>query len=298
MKTIPRIGMAVLLLMLAYSCKKALDEKSEEIATTESASADVISSSAAVEKKDSNRKFVRTADLQFKVRNVAKSTYSIENVTNKFGGFVTYTNLQSHINEKDETRVSQDSILETTKYTVENDITIRVPNTKLDTLIKSIAKEIDFLDSRVIKADDVTLQLLANKMAQKRSTSTENRIEKAIDEKGKKLNNVIDAEENLATKKEQNDNAKLSNLTLNDQINFSTVSIKLYQREAIKHELYASEKSINKYRPHLGLQIWDSLKSGWYMLESIIAFIVQLWALILIGFLGYIVYKKVNRKQQ
>ncbi|MCG2611625.1 DUF4349 domain-containing protein [Flavobacterium sp. SM15] len=297
MKTIPRIGMAALLLVLAYSCKEASESKAEEIVTSESA-ADAVSSSAAVEKKDSNRKFVRTADLQFKVKNVAKSTYSIENVTAKFGGFVTYTNLQSHINEKEETRVSQDSILETTKYTVENDITIRVPNTKLDTLIKSIAKEIDFLDSRVIKADDVSLQLQANKMAQKRSSSTENRIEKAIDEKGKKLNNVIDAEENLAAKKEQNDNAKLNNLSLNDQVNFSTVSIKLYQREAIKHELYASEKSINKYRPHLGLQIWDSLKTGWYMLESIIAFVVQLWALILIGALGYIGYKKLNRKQQ
>lgn len=297
MKTIPRIGMAALLLMLAYSCKQSYDEKSEEAASAESMS-DVVSSSAAVEKKDNDRKFVRTADIQFKVKNVAKSTYSIENATNKFGGFVAYTNLQSHINDKEETRVSQDSILETTKYTVENDISIRVPNTKLDTLIKTIAKEIDFLDSRVIKADDVTLQVLANKMAQKRSASTENRIEKAIDDKGKKLNNVIDAEENLAAKKEQNDNAKLSNLSLNDQVNFSTVSIKLYQREAIKNELYASEKSINKYRPHLGLQIWDGLKTGWYMLESIIAFIVQLWALILIGVLGYIGYKKLSKKQQ
>lgn len=297
MKTIPRIGLAILLLSLAYACKEAHESKAEEAVSMES-TADVVSSSAAVEKKDSNQKFVRTADLQFKVKNVAKSTYSIENVTTKFGGFVTYTNLQSHVNEKEETRVSQDSILETTKFTVENDIMIRVPNTKLDTLLKSIAREIDFLDSRVIKADDVTLQLLANKMAQKRSASTENRIEKAIDEKGKKLNNVIDAEENLAAKKEQNDNVKLSNLSLNDQVNFSTVSIKLYQREAIKHELYASEKSINKYRPHLGLQIWDSLKTGWYMLESIIAFIVQLWALILIGALAFIGYKKVYKKQQ
>ncbi|MGX7666345.1 DUF4349 domain-containing protein [Flavobacterium pedocola] len=303
MKTIPRIGLAILLLGLAYSCKEASESKAEEVATTESLSemsdstAAVMSSSAAVEKKNSDRKFVRTADLQFKVKNVAKSTYKIEDVTNRMGGFVTYTNLQSQINDKEETRVSQDSILETVRYTVENEITIRVPNTKLDTLLKSIASEVDFLDSRVIKADDVTLQLLANKMAQKRSSSTENRIEKAINEKGKKLNNVIDAEENLAAKKEQNDTAKLNNLSLNDQINFSTVSIKLYEREAIKHELYASEKSINKYRPHLGLQIWESMKTGWYMLESVIAFVVQLWALILIAVLGYIGYKKLTKKR-
>ena len=163
MKTIPKVGLAILILGIAYSCKQA--EESENATSTAdyataTDSASVISSSAVVQPNNNNRKFVRTADIKFKVKNVAKSTYAIENVTNKFGGFVTYTNLESHINHKEETRVSQDSILETTKFTVDNNITIRVPNTKLDTVIKSIAKEIDFLDSRLIKADDVTLQML------------------------------------------------------------------------------------------------------------------------------------------
>ena len=78
------------------------------------------------------------ADIKFKVKNVPKSTYAIEDATTKFGGFVTYTNLQSTISEKNETKVSQDSTLETTKYIVENNITIRVPNTRLDTVIKTI----------------------------------------------------------------------------------------------------------------------------------------------------------------
>ena len=107
-----------------------------------------ISSSAAVVDKNSTRKFIRTADVKFKVKNVAKSTYAIEDATSKFGGFVTYTNLQSTINEEDKTKVSQDSTLVTTKYKVENNITIRVPNTKLDTVIKTIAKQIHFLDYR------------------------------------------------------------------------------------------------------------------------------------------------------
>lgn len=299
MKTIPKVGLAILILGIAYSCKQA--EKSENATSTAdyataTDSVSVISSSAAVQPKNSNRKFVRTADIKFKVKNVAKSTYAIENVTNKFGGFVTYTNLESHINHKEETRVSQDSILETTKFTVDNNITIRVPNTKLDTVIKSIAKEIDFLDSRLIKTDDVTLQMLSNKLAQKRSESTEKRIANSIDSKGKKLNQVMEAEETLDTKKEANDNKTIENLSLNDQVNFSTLTINLYQRESIKHELYPSEKSINNYRPNLGLQIWDSLKTGWFMLESIIAFIVQLWAIFLIGYLVWISYEKFLKK--
>lgn len=260
--------------------------------TAETVSPEVVSSSAAVEKKDSDRKFIRTADIKFKVKNVAKSTYAIEDATTKFGGFVVYTNLQSEISERNETKVSKDSILETIKYQVKNDITIRVPNTKLDTVIKTIAKQIDFLDFRVIKADDVSLQFLANQMEQSRSVSNEKRLEKAIDTKGKKLNSVLDAEQTLADKKEQNDSSKLKNLSLKDQVNFSTLTLQIYQNEAIKHEMLASEESIDAYRPHIGLQLWDSLKTGWYFLENIIAFIVSLWGFILILFGGYFIYKK------
>jgi Domain of unknown function (DUF4349) len=299
MKKNTKIVLALLTLGIAISCKQATDEEGDAVMDMSAVATDstsVISSSAAVQPKNSNRKFVRTADIKFKVKNVAKSTYAIENATNKFGGFVTYTNLESHINDKSETRVSQDSILETIKYTVDNNITIRVPNTKLDTVIKTIAKEINFLDSRLIKADDVTLQMLSNKLTQKRSTSTESRIAKDIETKGKKLNQIIEAEETLESKKEGNDNKTIENLSLNDQVNFSTLTIQLYQRESIKNELFASEKSINKYRPHLGLQLLDGLKTGWFMLETIIAFIVQLWALILIGVLSWLGYKKYLKK--
>lgn len=296
MKTISKISLAILIFGIAYSCKNASESEnanaSTEYATEESDSKSVISSNAAVEPKKTNRKFIRTADFQYKVKDVAQTTYNIENTTSKIGGFVTFTELKSTVNDKSETRVSQDSILETTKFTVENNITIRVPNTKLDTLLTSFRKEIAFLDFRIIKADDVSLQLLSNKMEQKRSSTTEKRVEKAIDSKGKKLNQIIDAEDNLASKKEANDTKTLENLAMNDQVNFSTVTIKLYQKEEIKNELYASEKNINKYRPHLGLQIWDSLKTGWFMLEGIVAFITQLWALFLIAFLGWIGYKR------
>ncbi len=296
MKTLPKFGIALLVAIAVYSCKKSEESPSEDSGNSETASENVISSSAAVEPKNSNRKFIRTADIKFKVKNTAQSTYAIENTVNRFGGFVTYTNLQSSVSEKSETKISQDSTLETTRYTVENNITIRVPNTKLDTVIKSIAKQIDFLDFRVIKADDVSLKMLANQMAQNRGDENENRLTKAIDGKGKKLNQIIDAEENLATKKEQNDNSKLDNLSLKDQVNFSTLTLQIYQREAIKQEMVANGKSINAYRPHIGLQVLDSLKTGWFMVEGIIAFIVQLWGLLLIAVLAWLGYRKFLKK--
>ena len=292
-----KIVLTLLALGLVVACKESVAEEtsdySENVATD---STSVVSSSAAVENKNSNRKFVRTADVKFKVKNVVKSTYAIEDATSKFGGFVTYTHLQSNIHSEDRTKVSQDSTLVTTKYKVDNNITIRVPNTKMDTVIKTIAKQIHFLDYRIIKADDVSLQMLSNELAQKRSNSSEKRLDNAIDLKGKKLNQVVKAEETLDAKKEQNDASKLQNLSLQDQVNFSTLTLNIYQDESIKQEMVANEKSINAYRPNIGLQIWDSVKTGWFMLENIISFVVVLWPFVLIGLLGFFGYKKFLKK--
>jgi hypothetical protein len=298
MKTITKLGLTTLVIItLLFSCKKAENTSGENTADYETTDSTAVSSSAAVEKKDSKQKFIRTADIKFKVKNVVKSTYAIENAVQKFGGYVTYTNLQSNINSQIKTKISQDSILETTKFSVENNITIRVPNTQLDTIIKTIAKQIDFLDFRIIKADDVSLKLLSNQLSQKRSAVNGKRIEKAIDTKGQKINDIVEAENSLANQKEANDNLKIDNLSLQDQVNFSTITLQLYQNETIRHELMESEKDSAAYKPHLGIQIVDALKSGWYILEAIFVFLLNIWPLILIGLGGFFLYKKYGKKQ-
>lgn len=294
MVKISKSGITVLaIITLLISCKKS--EAPEELATR--ITTDSVSSSAAVEKEGSTRKFIRTADLKFKVKNVTQSTYAIENITNKFDGFVTYTNLQSIIIDRFETKISQDSTLETTRYNVENNITIRVPNTKLDTVIKSIAKQINFLDHRIIKADDVSLKILSNQLAQNRSNNNEKRIEKAIDTKGKKINDIMAAENNLAEQKEQKDNNKLENLSIEDQVNFSTLTIQIYQHESVKQEMNANTKDYNFYKPNIGIRILDSLRTGWYVLLDIIVFLFKIWWLILVGIGAYYLYKRHLKKQ-
>jgi len=297
MKTIAQLGLTTLVIIaLLFSCKKADYASGDAAADSQTTDSTAVSSSAAVEKKDSKQKFIRTADIKFKVKNVVKSTYAIENAVAKFGGYVTYTNLQSNIHDQIKTKISQDSTLETTKYSVENNITIRVPNTQLDTVIKSIARQIDFLDFRIIKADDVSLKLLANQLSKNRSAVNEKRVEKAIDEKGKKINDIMNAENTLANQKEANDNRTIDHLSLQDQVNFSTVTLQLYQNETIRQEIAASEKDSNSYKPNLGIQIIDALKNGWYILEAVFVFFLNLWPFILIGFGGFFVYRKYIRK--
>ena len=291
-----KIGGAILLLTLAIACskksEKSISKMDLEAVVDSSSVADDMSSSAAVEDKNSKRKFIRTADARFKVKDVTQSTYKIENVTKNCGGFVTLSELRSSVTENDETQVSQDSLLKTTRYEVNNTMSLHVPNVKLDTLLRSLAKEVQFLDYRVIKADDVNLQLLANELSQKRNANTSKRLETAIDKKGNKLKEINEAEANLASKKENSDTSYINNLSLKDQVNFSTVTLELYQNEKLKYELVANEKNINAYRPNLGLQVWESLKSGWFVFEGIVAFLVQLWPIVFFGFLAWLGFKK------
>ena len=181
MKTVKSFSVAALA-YLFFSCNSGHNKNMESTAASDSAATEgiaakaPISTSAAVENnKDSVHKFIWTADLKFKVKDVVKSTYTIENITNVHGGFVTYTNLSSTIENVTATPTSADSSLETTFYTPVNEITIRVPNTKLDTTLKDIAKTVDNLNFRVIKAEDVSLQILANRLSQTRGIKNEQR---------------------------------------------------------------------------------------------------------------------------
>jgi hypothetical protein len=277
-----------ILSILLTSCSPKAAEEAPAVDST----AVMVSSSAAVENpKDSTHKFIRTAELKFKVKSVIKSTYNIEDLTARMGGFVTYTNLNSNVDYSQTKPVSTDSSLIITRYTVTNSIILRVPNSRLDSTLKLLSKNIDYLDYRIIKADDVALQLLSNNLTIKRSNKNEARITHAIDNRGKKLNETTTAEEVLLSKQEQTDNARVANLSLKDQLNFSTINLNLYQNQSIRYELIANDTDIKVYEPGIGSKVVDALSYGWSMLEAVLIFLINLWGLALLAAVVFFLYK-------
>ena len=70
---------------------------------------------------------------------------------------------------------------------------------------------------------------------------------------------------------------------MRDQVNFSTLTLNIYQRETVRQEKIANTENKMISRPHLGIKLWDSIKSGWFILEDIISFTIQFWTIILLG---------------
>jgi hypothetical protein len=255
------------------------------------------SSSAAVEKgKDSSKFFIRTADLKFKAKDVTNTTYLIEDAVDRMGGYVSYTGLNSTADSKITTAVSADSSIETTYYTVTNTMVIRVPNVKLDSTLKAIAPLVDYMDYRIIKANDVALQLRADQLMQQRLSKQGTRLSGDIDNKGKRLGEVTDAEKYLTDKQEQSDNAKLNSIALLDEVRYSTINLSIYQAQNIKRDVLPNYKNTAAYEPGFGIQLMEALKFGWSIMEALLVFMARIWSLILMGVAAFFLFRIAKNK--
>jgi hypothetical protein len=283
--------MAFVIVAILFSCSANQNDK-QELLTADRLDQPVSSSAAVQHTKDSGRHFLRTADLRFKVKDVATATYNIENIISRHGGYVSYTNLASQVNNKSITQVSADSSLEMTRYTVTNMITLSVPNNRLDTTLKDLAGHIDYLDYRVIKAEDISLQLLANTMENRRSEKFQQRMEREVAKNRKKLAETTDAENRMMNTEQKADEATIANLDLTNRVNFSTVKIEIYQNEAVLNQMIAFEKEIEPYQQGFPAALKDAVVAGWSIIEYVVLLVVRLWAVILIGIGVYLLIKK------
>ena len=264
---------------------------------TDSTSHLSLSSSAAVERNKDGMRFVRTADVRFQVKNVPDATYHIEDVTTQYGGFVTYTNLHSSITSMETVPVSADSSLDITHYTVENDITLRIPNTRLDSALRAMSDLVDFLDHRLIVATEVSGQTLSNDLAEKRNRDYAQRMRNHADNKAAKQEEATTAEDKALQGREAADNARLANLTLDNQIKYSTVHLLIYQKQTSRKVKVVNESNIARYKPSFPIQMWEAIVSGLEIFEELVVGLAHLWVFILLVIAGVLGYRSVKRKQ-
>lgn len=245
---------------------------------------DAISSSAArADATDTTYRFIRTADLRFRVQDVVHATLAIEDLVGAHHGWVAHTSLESNTESEESVPVSADSTLMITRYDLANTMTVRVPNTELDSTLRAIGRWVDVFDHRTITATDVRLGALRNALAVRRDKAHAQRLASAITEQGRKLKETTNAEEALAATEEHRDEALLANMELQDQVAFSTVQLVLYQPLLVRRELVANAQNVDPYRPSLLSRLGHALKAGWQLLTSLLVGAVSIWPVLLMA---------------
>jgi hypothetical protein len=243
-----------------------------------------------------DRKFIKTAGIKFKVNNVWKVTERIEDIAAKYDGYVTYSNLQNRQDNYASRRVSRDSILICRQIVVENNIELKIPNENIDSFIRELNKFILFLDYRVIKLDDATYSYL---LAQKQTETLQNYQQRQtthIDTKKGKLKETTNAEENLLDTRLKTDELSLKKQEYEHEFKYCTLTLNIYQKPLIVRETIANFNYISSYKPNFFHRIGDSIIKGWWMLEEIIVFLVNIWSVLLIVAIVIIFFRWVFKK--
>jgi len=227
--------------------------------------------------KQTNRDFVRTADVRFQVKNVYKTTLEMESLVTKYKGFITETILNNEVVRTQNLEVSRDSILHITSYRVNNQLTIRLPQDSLDLFMGDLTKWLVFLDHRTIKAEDVTTALKSNDMRSKRAANYEQRYTKAIDNQGEKLDETTTAEDKLLQQQNEADQNVLNQEALRHKVQYSTLNLNIYQAETIHRNMIENYRKIEQYEPSFWAKLADSFAVGWKSILSFFVAITVIW---------------------
>lgn len=226
--------------------------------------------------------FIRKADLKFKVDNVLNSSKRIEDIVTGYGGYISSSELVSNRNYTQSTQINKDSILEQTFYTTTNHISLRIPNQKLDTVLRQISDLALFIDYRTLRSDDVKMKLFSNKLAENRYKNYKNKLEAKAEKVTTKQSQVLSTQENILAKQTSADEKRIESYELADQVNYSTITLEAYQAQTVMKQLLAVQEHVEPYQPSFFSKLGDSFLSGFKILKEFVLGLISIWGLLLI----------------
>lgn len=229
-----------------------------------------------------SKKFIKTANLRFKVDNVEKTTHTIEQLALKTGGYIHQSSIQSTTLRTKEIEKSADSIIEIVEYKIENRMIIRVPDIYFDSILSEVAKLHVYLNHREVKTEDVSTTFLRNKLKEEKRTEYEKRIQKAVDKAPRKLDDIVMAERQASELADIAIDKKIDNYQLQDRMDFSTIELNFYQSNSIYQEIVENTR-LAEYQPNFWQKAWKALQVGWKIILEIIIGLLYLWPLYLLA---------------
>ena len=260
-------------------------ESAPQVETRTSVDAAQVSSSAATF-DDGQRKFIRTAQAQFRVKDVYTSALAIEDVAAQQGGFVVDNDISAQTMNIRRRPAGNGKLIELAEYTVRGTLIVRVPSDKTQVFLRAIASQMEFLDQRSFDAADAQFQLLRQQLAYQREQQAQQELGQAM-QSGDRLDRKSDVIAARTGAKLQRDEALIQQKEFEDKIAFSTINLSLYQLSKIRQtEMTDVEAVFQKHSPGFFPRLFDALRVGWYGVLDLFIGLMNVWPLWLVLGLG------------
>lgn len=234
-----------------------------------------------------NPKLVRTADMNFKVKNVQQTGDSIAMLTNRYNGMVMHHQMASEVENAENIRISNDSIRQVTIYKTTADMTVKIPSANLEDFMNHVGRMAVLTMSRKMDVEDKSFDYTSAELKVK------NRKEWVAQTKTMDKESAKDPDAVLALKDGMVDN-QVNNLKTDAAVKYSTIILSFYQDKTISKQLIANDYP-SAYHPPFFSRLLMALANGWYIFSEIILGVANMWMFVLAGitlWMGYKMYKR------
>ena len=268
-----------------------LQEASASEPTTES---QVVSSAATY--TDAQRKFIRTAQAKFRVKDVYQSALAIEDAVAAQGGFVVKNDIAAEIDDIRRRSLGNGQLVELAEYTVHGELTVRVPSDKTQPFLRSIIGQMEFLDKRNFAAADAQFALLREQLAYQRNQEAQQELGEA-NEEGGKLGQKVAVISARSGARSGRDEALIAQKEFEDRVAFATLDLSLYQLPKLRRtEMADMEAAVRQNSPGFFTRLGKSLSTGWYGVLEVCLQLVKVWPLWLLVLFGAWAIRRIRRR--
>ena len=228
---------------------------------------------------DPQRRFIRTAQAQFQVKDVYRTALAIEDEVASQGGFVVDNEISSQVQRVLSRPLAPGKRLELTEYSLQGQLTVRVPSERTQAFLRAVAAQMEFLDRRSFSARDAQFDLLRQQLASQRAQDEQRELGDAV-QAGGKLADRTDAIQSRGAARATRDEALIAQKEFEDRVALSTITLSLRQDAQVRRaERVDVDAVFRDNGPGFFSRLGESLAVGWRAALDIVIALAALWPL-------------------
>ncbi|MCG3809887.1 DUF4349 domain-containing protein [Psychrobacter sp. Ps4] len=266
-----------------------------EVANLSSTSEQTLGSQAA-DIKIAGKALLITASADFKVEDVVKTSDAIESLTRQQAGYVVLSNISNHPRDS-RTFVQGNKNITITTYTRQADMTVRIPRANVSKFLAQLQQQVAFLNGQQFSAQDVTLDIYREQLASQLNSDMASELsqERLSSKNDKDQGSNVDAITATYAARRQQELAKLEQLAIADKVQYSTINLTFMQPDiSYKETTQNLDVLLDAEQPSFSSQVSQAFKDGWEILRSVALGLIQLWWLLVLGGIFYLIYRMIK----
>lgn len=263
-----------------------------EVASLSSTSEQTLGSQAA-DIKIAGKALLITASADFKVEDVVKTSDAIESLTRQQAGYVALSNISNHPRDS-RTFVQGNKNITITTYTRQADMTVRIPRANVSKFLAQLQQQVAFLNAQQFSAQDVTLDIYREQLASQLNSDMASELsqERLNSKNDKDQGSNVDAITATYASRRQQELAKLEQLAIADKVQYSTINLTFMQPDiSYKETTQNLDVLLDAEQPSFSSEVSQAFKDGWEILRSVALGLIQLWWLLVLGGIFYLIYR-------